>query len=279
MVHTLPEGEPVLGVTSLAGEIYLLRQKERDQVEVYDVTTYCLLRCLTVPNSRGFMDMTSCPNRCVYIGDHICECVHRLDAQGAFTQWAVNDRPQGLSVNTANNVLVTCNRVRKIKEFTSHGELKRQITLPDDVINPCHAIQTLSGQFIVCHGSRLYHDRINRVCMMNPDGRHTGQSHGEQPGSGIGQYNVPIRLAVAGNECVFVADLNNCRVTLLSPTLSYTAKVVSREQLNWRPRRLYFDTERQILYVADNEWNEQKAKFTAGRVVAFTVQLRDYEDF
>jgi len=70
LFHTLPEGEPVRGVTLLAGEIYLLRRKERDQVEVYDVITYRLQRCLTVPDAREFSDMTSCEhNRCMYIGD------------------------------------------------------------------------------------------------------------------------------------------------------------------------------------------------------------------
>ena len=71
LVHTLPEGEPVNGVTLLAGEIYLVRLQERDRVEVYDVITYCLQRRLNVPNARGLTDMTSCEhNRCVYIGDH-----------------------------------------------------------------------------------------------------------------------------------------------------------------------------------------------------------------
>ena len=46
VVHTLPEGLPVKGVTSLAGEIYVLRDKERDEVEVYDVITY-RLQCLS----------------------------------------------------------------------------------------------------------------------------------------------------------------------------------------------------------------------------------------
>ena len=102
LVHTLPEGEQVDGVTLLAGEIYLLRRKGRDQVEVYDVTTYRLQRRLTVPNARSFADMTSCEhNRCVYIGGYNGECVHRLDVQGTVTRWAVNDAPGGLSVNAA----------------------------------------------------------------------------------------------------------------------------------------------------------------------------------
>ena len=67
LVHTVPKGEPVCGMTLLAGEIYLVRPKERGQVEVYDVITYLLQRCLTVSNARGFTGMTSCEhNRCVY---------------------------------------------------------------------------------------------------------------------------------------------------------------------------------------------------------------------
>ena len=57
VVHTLPQGEPVLGVTSLGEEIYLVRAKAVAEVEVYDVVSYRLLRSLTVPNIRGFTDI------------------------------------------------------------------------------------------------------------------------------------------------------------------------------------------------------------------------------
>jgi len=268
LVHTLSEGPAVCGVTLLAGEIYLLRNKGRDEVEVYDVVTYRLQRCLTVPNARGFYDMTSCEhNRCVYIGDLIAECVHRLDVQGAVTRWTVNDEPEGLSVNAAHNVIVTCYVVRKIKEYSSRGDLLRELVLPSDVINPRHAIQTRSGQFIVCHGAR--DDPVHRVCMMSDDGRHIVHSHGGQPGSDTGQYHVPFHLAVDDNEFVFVADASNRRVTLLSPTLEYVRQVVSRDQLKWRPCRLCLDTARRVLYVVVNEWKD--GKYTAGRVVVFSV--------
>jgi len=268
LVHTLPEGRPVPGVTLLAGEIYLVRPKGRDQVEVYDVITYCLQRRLTVPNARGFSDMTSCEhNRCLYIGDPVVKCVHRLDVQGAVTRWTVNDVPSGLSLNAAHNVIVTCRLVRKVKEFGTHGDLIRELELPSNVINPWHAIQTRSGQFIVCHGDRG--DPVHRVCMMSDDGRHIVHSHGGQPGSDTGQYNWPRHLAVDDNESVFVVDLNNRRVTLLSPTLEYVCQVVSRDQLKWRPRRLCLDTERRVLYVADDERKDDE--WTVGRVVVFSV--------
>jgi len=254
-------------VTLLAGDLYLLRRKDRDQVEVYDVITY--RRRLTVPGIWGFdHDMTSCEHyHCVYIADAHGECVHRLDVQGVFTRWTVSDTPRGLSVNAAHNVIVACPSVRKIKEFSSHGDLLSELTLPDDVVNPWHVIQTRSGQFIVCHGGRG--DPVHRVCVISADGRHIVHSHGGQPGSDAGQYNVPRHLAVDDNEFVFVVDLNNRRVTLLSPTLQYVRQVVSRDQLKWWPNRLCLDTERRLLYVAENEWKD--GKWTAGRVVVFSV--------
>jgi len=252
VVHTLPEGPPVWGITSLAGEIYLLRWKERDQVEVYDVISYRLQRRLTVPDAKGFNDMTSCEHyHCVYIADDIIACIHRLDEQGAATRWPVNDKPWGLSVNAAHSLLVACLDVRKIKEFSSHGDLLRKLTLPDDVISPFHTIQLTTGQLVVCHG--YDDDALNRVCMISADGRHIVHSHGGQPGSDTGQYCLPVHLAVDNNEFVFVADVGNRRVTLLSPTLQYVRQVVSSDKLKWHPHRLYLDVQRRRLYVAERE--------------------------
>jgi len=117
-------------VTLLGEEIYLLRPKGGNQVEVYDVISYRLLHCLTVPYICGFNDMTSCKHfLCLYIGDHIAECIHRLDLQGNSTEWPVNNEPSGLSVNADHNLIVTCDRVRKIKEFSPRGDLLRDVTL------------------------------------------------------------------------------------------------------------------------------------------------------
>jgi len=261
-VHTLPEGDPVGGVTLLADEVYVLRGKIRDQIEVYDVINYRLQRRLTVPDSHGLTDMTSCEHyRCVYVANRIGECIHRLDVQGAVTQWAVNDEPWGISVNAAHNVLVTCIDVRKIKEFSSHGDLLRELTLPDDISSPSHAIQTRNGEFIVCHGG--VYNAVHRVCKISPDGGII-KSHGGQPGPEISQYCAPGHLAVDNNEFVFVADPNNRRVTLLSPTIDYVGQVVSPDDLKWFPSRLCLDVNRRRLYITDSEC-------TAGRVVVFSV--------
>ena len=81
--------------------------------------------------------------------------------------------------------------------------------------------------------------------------------------------NRPGHLAVRKNGLVFVADRDNYRVLLLSPALTYVREVVSREQLKWKPQRLFLDVDRRRLYVAVNEW--ARGKYTVGRVVVISV--------
>jgi len=268
VVHTLPEGESVHGVTTVGDEVFVLRCKSRDHIEVYDVIAYRLRRHITVPSIRGFANMTSCEHhRCVYISDHVVECIHRVDVRGGATRWAVNDEPSAISVNVARNVLVACDVVHKIKEFSSHGDLLRAVTLPDDVLKPWHAVQLTSGQLVVCHGGG--DNTLHRVCMLTPDGSQTVHSHGGARGSNTGQYDVPKRLAVDDNGFVFVVDLLNRRVTLLSPTLSYVRQVVSSDKLTGQPDAPHLDVQRRRLYVADKEL--KNGKYTAGRVMVFSV--------
>ena len=75
--------------------------------------------------------------------------MHRLELNGKMTHWPVNDVPHGISVTSSDrNVLVSCYFECKLKEFTTHGALIREIILHDDMIHANHAIQTRC-QFIV----------------------------------------------------------------------------------------------------------------------------------
>jgi len=68
---------------------------------------------------------------------------------------------------------------------------------------------------------------------------------------------------------VFVADMVNCRVLLLSPSLDYVSEVALRQQLKWDPLILFLDVDRRRLYVAVNEWKD--GELTAGRVVVISI--------
>jgi len=272
VLHTLPDGEPVRGVTSLDDLLYVLRGgKSSEQIEVYNEDSYKLQRCITVPELSACNDMIVCAhNRCAYISDiaDTNKCIHRVGLpQGVdVTNWPVNDKPRRLSVTDTHSVLVTCREVRVIKEFSTDGKLLRQILLPRDVVSPLHTIQLSSGEFVVCHGD--VSDPVHRVCLIGSDGR-VVKSYGGPKGSGTQQIHVPMHLAVDRNGFVLVVDVNNFRVLLLSPALTFVREVESREQLKLRPLRLWLHSDRRRLYVAVNEWKDGRS--TAGRVVVVSV--------
>jgi len=269
VIQTLPEGEPVCGVTSLDNHLYVLRgNKSSEQFEVYDINSYRLLRCLTVPGLGAGRDIVACRhNRCAYISDKSHDFIHRVTLSDATViHWPVNDRPARLSLTYTHGVLVSCREVRKIKEFSTDGQLLHVLTLPEDVVSPLHTVQLSSGQFVVCHGDN--DDRLRRVCLIGSDGSIV-KSFGGPKGSGSEQMKAPRHMAVDRNEFIFVVDATNCRVLLLSPQLTYVRDVVSREQIRWSPVRVQLDSERGRLYVADNKYRD--GKFTAGRVVVVSV--------
>jgi len=264
VIRTLPE--PIWGVTSLDNQFYMLRRKPSEQIEIYDIDSYCLQRCLTVHGRGTVYDMVACGhNRCIYVAD--TSHIHRVALPGgAVASWPVNDEYSRLSLTVTHNVLVTCCKFRKIKEFTTDGQLVREIVLPQDVCSPFHTVQLSSGELIVCHGD--HGDPVHRVCAIGSDGQ-VVKSHGGPPGAGNQQINLPIHMAADGNDFIFVADPNNHRVLLLSPTLTYIREVVSQDQLKWFPCRLSLDVRRRCLYVAVNKHKD--GKYTTGQVIVVNV--------
>jgi len=271
VIQTLPEKEPVWGVTSLDDHLFVLRDNTHfEQIEVYDINSFNLLRCFTVPGLgfRGADDIVACGhNHCAYISDWSHQSVHRLALPGgAVTQWPVHDIPVRLSLTCTHSVLVSCRQIRKVKEFSTDGKLLHVLALPEDVMSPQHTIQLSSGQYIVCHGRTV--DPLLRICLLGSDGS-VVKSFGGPPGSGSQQMNCPTHMAINRNEFVFVADVINFRVLLLSPQLTYVREVVSHEQLRWRPVRVHLDSDRGRLYIADNEYKD--GAFRTGRVIVVSV--------
>jgi len=269
VLHTLADGGTLVwGVTSLDNLLYVLRGgKSSEQIEVYDKDSYRLQRCITVPGLSSGNDMISCAhNRCAYVADVISSCIHRVGLPHGtdVTNWPVNDKPTCISVTDTHSVLVTCLEARKIKEFSADGKLLRQIQLPEDVVSPWHTIQLSSGEFIVCHGD--FPDPVHRVCLIDSNG-HVVKSYGGPKGSGTQQ--VPVHLAVDRNGFVFVADVDNDRVLLLSPALTFVREVLSREPLEWTPVRMWLDSDIRRLYVAVGKC--ESGEYTAGRVVVVSV--------
>jgi len=138
VLQTLREAELVFGVTSLDNLLYVLRGfKSSEEIEVYDTDSHQLQRCIIVPGLDTGNDIVACAhNRCAYISDHSNKCVHRVELPDSsdVTNWPVNDKPCFLSVTDTHAVLVTCDVVHKIKEFSTDGKHKQENKLEQDVV-------------------------------------------------------------------------------------------------------------------------------------------------
>ena len=101
------------------------------------------------------------------------------------------------------------------------------------------------------------------MCIVDLSGR-VLLSYGGSQGSGCGQLNTPLRLAV--NGVIFVAELNNDRVLMFSPTLRLIRKVVSDLT---GPYSIWFNDMFGRLFVADNVWENDK--YVSGRIKVYGV--------
>ena len=149
VLHTLPEGNAVCGVTSLDNLLYVLRYRWSEQIEVYDKHSCRLQRCLTVNALDDMADIASCGhNHCLYISGFTNKCIHTVAVpDAAAVKWQLSEWISGLSVTDTHTLLATCFHTLKIKEFTTNGKLLRQIQLdlPKDIMSLHHAVQLSSA--------------------------------------------------------------------------------------------------------------------------------------
>ena len=280
--HIVARGKVVWGVTVLFDQVFLVRHHAAE-VEVYDIATLTLQRHLVISGLLVSIDMTSSANyNCLYVADvgrhdGKTRFIHRVELNGTTTKWPLKDRPRGLSVTPdGSNVIVTCREIRKLKEYTTHGDLVREIRLQEDMTNPWHAVPLTSGQFVVSHGGSS--DPLHRMCLVEVNGRLT-KCFGGQPGSAAAQTCIPQHLVVDRDGSILVADVNNDRVILLTASLDYVRELVPRRDVikRWRPVRLCLDAEHGVLYVAEAEWDGKA--YIAGQLAAYHVKTFYKSDF
>jgi len=264
VIETISTGDVgVRGVTSVDGELCALLDRDDNQVAVYSINDYRLLRHIHLPGLKpsDFSDMTSCVrHKCLYASDFDNRCIHRYDLSSGLiaavkriksrriSKWSVPGEPRSLSVTPGScNLLVACWEPSKLVELRADsGQVVRQITLQSDIKCLLHAVQLTTGPYVVCHGLR---GALNRVCMVDAEGRVT-RSYGGQCGSDVGHLNWPYHLAVDENsQFIFVADFGNTRVVMLSPTLEFVRELSETVLFSCR---LYFHQTTRRLFVGES---------------------------
>ena len=244
MTQTINKIAKALGV--LNGELFVTSNKRLNVYTSRD-GSFTLSRHIPVDDLKNPGSPASCERyQCLYISDdEEPYTVHRVDAKNnSCSKWSLSGKPSGLSVTrNNNNVLVSLFRAETIQEYTTKGQLVREIKLNDSVDYLFHSVQLTSGQFVIGHGGGV---RQNRVCVVDDKGRII-KSCGGQRGEGDAQLGDPCCLSVDSEDNVLVADCLNDRLVLLTKDLSHVTTVsqlrdaAGREYQLRGPRRLHFD--------------------------------------
>ena len=270
------ETRPIFGMTILCSKLYVVTQKS-SEIEVYDSVTCNSEPTWQIDEMANPLDIAACTtNNCLYIYDGKDESeILRVDSSKTYLKkWFIKKDGGHLSVTREGNVVVSLFHGNKITEYSPDGQLVREIRLSpiDNVSQPWHGIKTTSMHFIFSHG--MSNGLQHRVCVVNADGKII-KSFGERKGSSFKEkrMNRPVHLLEDSLHNVLVADMNNKRVILLSPTLEYSKILVSakdKSKLRF-PMRLCLNEDRGILFVADNNYKMKKDVHTydGGRILIF----------
>ena len=195
----------VCGVATLGDELFVVRSQS-SSVDVYRASDFVESRQISVPGMKEPWSLAACPhNKCLYASNSELKLIHRVDlSNSSLSKWSVDDEPLGLSVTRNHHLLVTLQSSKRIREYTTHGDVTREINLDVSIDSPDHSIELSSGQFVVCH----WGDTQHRICTVDTIGRIV-QTYGGPPGSSAGQLNRPSCLAVDKRGYVLVVDLFN----------------------------------------------------------------------
>jgi len=248
VVKTLSGCAWVVGLTCLGNELFILRQKDYNQVEVYSTAAASdqKLRQFTVIGlgRHRHNDMTSSViHNCLFISDCSNSCVLKSTLDGeVLAMWPIANSATGLSLTPTNNLLLTCREGRTLMELCSEtGNCVLQMDLQSDVEEPRYSVRLSAGNYIVTHCGVMQH----RVCVVDSEGR-VERSYGHQPGSDATQLSFPTQVAVdQHHQLMFVGDWSNSRVVVLSSDLQLVHHITLKQQSG----RLYLDDATRRLYI------------------------------
>jgi len=245
-------GNYVTAVASLGDDVFVLRlHSHRIEVYMYDATSFTLQRHIVVPGLHCPLGLAACAyHKCLYVSDSAYHSIHRAELSDgqAVKKWSVAARgPRGLSVNEAHNVVVVCHEACKILEYTTHGELVREISLQARVADPWHAVQLSSDHYVVSEKTSP-----GVVSVVGVDGQVVCQYPPSQTAD-VGKISAPMSLAVAKNGDILVADSENDRLILIHSSLSYAEELILPIDGKIRGTSGFcLDDSRDRLYIGEN---------------------------
>jgi hypothetical protein len=233
------EDKQIFCMATLNSQLFIARRGSQ-RVDIHNTINFTKTGHVTVSDMEWPWSLVACSHRnCLYIGDYSTRYIHRVElADRSVTKMLVGSSPgpRGLSITRAHNLLVTLLFANKLHEYTTQGELIREISLHDNMDRPWHSIELSTGQFVVCYGSAGV--SLHRVCLVDTYG-HMVTSCGTSRRSADGQLYSPRCLAVDTSDQVLVSD--NYKIRLFSSSLNYLGDVTLAGHKLGGSYRLHFD--------------------------------------
>jgi len=265
LLRVISVNRSISGVTVLDSELFIVRGGSH--VSVYNTNNFTLTRNISITGSSYLLAIVASPRyNCLYITDVGLYVVYRYNlSNNVITNWSVGGQGFGLSLTSTCNVLVTLSDTKRIKEFTPDGGLIRYFILDRSIEYPQHCVHLSSGGFVISHGWQggHYSESLHQVCILNSSTGSIIQCHGRSSGSGVGQLNAPVHLAVDRHGNVLVADSGNNRIELLSPSLTNLGYIETPGHRLNQPWALHLDELTHRLYIGEYA--------NTGRVFVLTV--------
>jgi len=243
--------------------LFLLLNRDFEQIEELDIKDYVTQRFLTIPGFKtlgtphmDWDDMaSSSADVCLYVANQTGRCVNRIAlCDEKVDRWPIAGVPVGISVTDSGTVLVTCKEpVPKLVEFTvsTRGRVCREIRLHPSLRDPWHAVQLGFDRFVVSHGGLSYHNGVSRICVVDASGQVTRASSDDAGDWPVTVIGLPHHLALGNDGLIYVADYElECVLSLDMLCRMKPAMIVSSSELNgFQPRRLCFDALHNVLYM------------------------------
>jgi len=249
MIDILPGNERVYGVTSLHGNLFVLRAGCIDVCICTGAVSYSHSDRMALPGLEGheWNDLTSSERHsCLCVADCAQQRIRVVKLEGSVREWPVPGCPRGISVTPNDDaLLVTCDDIAELVELgLAGGDWLRRVQLCSDIQRPLHAVKLTTGHYVVSHGCARGLLGQHRVCMVNSAGIVL-----HSYGSTSGRLDLPCHMSVDKGDLVLVADSGNNRLVLLSAgclqLLQQYVGCVSH------PRRLHLDRDARRLFVAE----------------------------
>ena len=236
------------GIAMWNDKLYLLFPgllSQSPDIRVYNADSFKYQRTITVGGMKDPYDIVASDN-VLYVSEFQDKLIHRIELpEESVSNWTVDGVWLKLSIAKNGNVIVACWNPHKIFEYTSFGNLVREIVVnrfDTNLVELQHAIQMEGDKFLVCHAETTHH----RVCMIDNTGR-VIKCYGGNKGSGIGHVNMPTYLAVDRNGFILVADCDNNRIVRLKSSLEYISETVGIQKLT-----VYFWTRSADVCMSEN---------------------------